>query len=195
MKITNFVGRFPVYYPSWVWSYRERLVYYCYRYSFIRYSILKLLGRTPILDIAKSKLKNVNFEIALDLGIELTPRQIYLTTLTSFYDGDELDEEIDQADDKEFEENGIPNKKQIDAIYKSLVESEDIKTDIIVKIDDTKMVLPFMTSNSAYIYTMDNPSNISDSIIEASKIRKLFTDIKKVYIIGLLDSSLYSIDF
>jgi hypothetical protein len=154
-----------------------------------------MLGRALLFETARSKLKSLSFEVSFDLGKELTPRQIYLTTLTSFYDGTDLEDEIDNAEDKEFEGNGIPNKKLISGIYDSLKDFEKLKTDVLLQRGNTKVVVPFLTSNSAFIYTMNDHADIADSMFEASIIHQIDPKIMKVFVIGLLDSSLYSIDF
>lgn len=195
MKITIIVEKIPVINPTWVWSEREKPIYYCYRYSFIRYSIFRMLGRALLFETARSKLNSLTFEVSFDLGKELTPRQIYLTTLTSFYDGNVLEDEIDNAEDKEFEGNGIPNKKLISGIYDSLKNSEMLKTDVLLQRGTTKIVVPFLTSNSAFIYTLNDPADIADPMFEASIIHQIDPNVMKVFVIGLLDSSLYSIDF
>jgi len=134
-------------------------------------------------------------DVGCDLKItdNLSPDDIYRLTLTSFCEKDELLCELEDMADKELCNHEIPSELLINFIIDILGEKK-ISTDLILadNKEECNMVIPFLTDIDFFVYVESAEhlylTKLSFYITQIS-IKK--PTIKKMYVIGLLDSSVH----
>jgi hypothetical protein len=190
MHYAIILGYYGIESPIWVWSNREMRIYLAYRYAYIRYHCRDATGLENRFPTAIEALGSINFQ--LKNSKNLTPEDIYRTTLTSFYEKAELEEEIENVSDKEFYlECGVKSESLIEHINK-ILEGKKFTTDVILKKRGITMVIPFLTDNSAlmYVKSVETVKVMSLMNFNFNFIRQSRPGIIELFVIGLLDYSI-----
>lgn len=177
--------------PTWVWSQKERRVYYAYRYAYIRHRCRNLIGLDNDYDCAVDIIKSCHCLSSYEFEGLISPKNVYVLTLTSFYENSELEDEIENANDKEFGDNTTPSLRLINEIVRVVTDEGGLTMDIVIDTDNEKVVIPFLTNKSAFLYSFSqNTMDIKDLADMVFTIKSRSFHVEKIYIIGLLDSSL-----